>query len=98
MQIGNDSGMMKGEMIEETIEDITEVVRGETTDVMEEDQKIVPGSGRDIVIGVARGTEGGVVIEIGMIGDVPTIIDEDERDEAPSHCKMIQPFEPRPRI
>jgi hypothetical protein len=57
------------EMIEGTTEVTTEVEIGETTNVMEEDQEIVLG----------RGREGEVVIEIGTIEeDLPTTIRKDE--------------------
>lgn len=61
--------MTTDEMIEGTTEVTTEVVIGETTNVMEEDQEIVRG----------RGREGEVVIEIGTIEeDRPTTIRNDE--------------------
>jgi hypothetical protein len=63
--------MTTDEMIEGTTEVTTEVVIGETTNVMEEDQEIVLGRG--------RGGEGEVVIEIGTIEeDLPTTIRNDE--------------------
>lgn len=85
--------MTTDEMIEETTEDITAVVIGETTGVMEDDQEIGLGSVRAIVIGVTNRTEGGVVIEIGMIEeDLLTIIRKDERHLVRSHCKTKVPL------
>jgi hypothetical protein len=56
-------------MIEGMTEVTTEVVIGETTNVMEEDQ--------EIVLGIER--EGEVVIEIGTIEeDLPTTIRKDQ--------------------
>ena len=61
--------MTTDEMIEGTTEVTIELVIGETTNVMEEDQEIVLG----------RGREGEVVIEIGTIEeDRPTTIRKDE--------------------